>query len=406
MKDKTRQFRKQNCSSNLKGKLVITSDEALAAVLSRRLAKKTEYVDLDHSLGRILAEDIYADIDQPPFHRVAMDGLAINSSQLKTTKSFKILNTIAAGAESPELPSGPVGYEIMTGAMLPPGSDMVIRYEDLAINENVAQLNADEKKLSSNFHLQGNDYKAGDKVLSRGTKIRSTTTSILASVGLSQVPVVVLPKLGVISTGDELVHVHEKPSPYEIRWSNGIGLKHELESFGYRDVIIVKLPDDENEIRKHMQEQLSACDILLLTGGVSAGKFDFVPRLLKECGVKEIFHKVSQRPGKPLWFGETTQSKLVFGLPGNPVSCLVNLRKYVIPCLDLSLSGKEPLVPEAILTEEVKFNKNFTYYCLIRITQEGSKLFATPVKGNGSGDFFQMRDSDGFMELRQNDAPF
>jgi len=385
---------------------VITSDEALAAVLSHRLTAKIEHIDLELSLGRILADDVYADIDQPPFHRVAMDGLAINSSQLKTTKSFKILNTIAAGAESPELPSGPMGFEIMTGAMLPLGSDMVIRYEDLVINDKMAQLNADEKKLSSNFHPQGKDYKAGDRVLSKGTKIRSTTTSILASVGYSKVPVLALPKLGIISTGNELVHVHEKPSPYEIRWSNGIGLKHELESFGYSDVTIIKLPDDENEIRKHMQEQLSACDVLLLTGGVSAGKFDFVPRLLKECGVKEIFHKVSQRPGKPLWFGETSQGKLVFGLPGNPVSCLVNLRKYVIPCMDLSLSGKEPLLPEAILTQEVKFNKDFTYYCLVRISQEGSKLFATPVKGNGSGDFFQMRDSDGFMELRQSDAPF
>lgn len=385
---------------------MITSDEALAAVLSHCLTTKTELVDLEFSLGRILAQDVFSDLDQPPFNRVTMDGLAIHSALLKTTKSFKILKTIAAGAESPELPSGPFGFEIMTGAMLPPGADMVIRYEDLEINGDVAQIKEDVKNLPSNFHPQGNDYKAGDKVLNKGTRIRSTTTAILASVGYSKVPVLVSPKLGIISSGDELVHVHEKPSPSEIRWSNGISLKHELESFGYRDVSILKLQDNEDEIRKYMQEQLSHCDILLLTGGVSAGKFDFIPRLLKECGVKEVFHKVSQRPGKPLWFGVTSEGKQVFGLPGNPVSCLVNLRKFVIPALEFSLSGKLPVFFEAVLTEEVKFNSTLTFYCPVKISQEGSKLLATPMRGNGSGDFFQLRDSDGFMELRPGEAPF
>lgn len=406
MESKTRQFRKQNCSSILKGKLLITSDEALAAVLSRRLPIKIEYVNLELSLGRILADDVFADLDQPPFNRVAMDGVAINSSNLKTTALFKILKTIAAGAESPALPSGPVCYEIMTGAVLPPGSDMVIRYEDLEIKGDEARVTVNTENLPANFHPQGNDYKAGNKVLTKGTRIRSTTTAILASVGYSKVPVLSSPKLGIISTGDELVHVHEKPSPSEIRWSNGISLKHELESFGYRDVTIIKLPDSENEIRDKMKEVIAQADVLLLTGGVSAGKFDFIPKLLKECGVKEVFHNVSQRPGKPLWFGETAEGKLVFGLPGNPVSCLVNLRKFVIPNLELSLGGKLPLVPEAILTEEVKFNKNLTYYCPVKIFQEGTQLFATPIKGNGSGDFFQLRDSDGFMELRPTDAPF
>lgn len=391
---------------HFEGETLITSDEALTAVLSHRLALKTEYVELEYSLGRILAEDIFSDLDQPPFNRVAMDGIAIKRSVLKTTNTFKILGTIPAGAHSPELPSGPVAYEIMTGAVLPPGADMVIRYEDLDIKGDEAQVLVEVENLPSHYHSQGNDYKTGDKVLAQGTRIRSTTTAILASVGCSKVPVITLPKIGILSTGNELVEVHEKPSPSEIRWSNGISLKHELESFGYRDVTMLKLQDDEDEIRKNMQEQLANSDVLLLTGGVSAGKFDFVPQLLKECGVTEVFHKVSQRPGKPLWFGKTSEGKLVFGLPGNPVSCLVNLRKFVIPSLEASLNGKVPLLPEATLTEEVKFSKNLTYYCPVKISLEGSMVCATPIKGNGSGDFFQLRDSDGFIELRPEDGPF
>ncbi len=385
---------------------MITSDEALAAILSCRLRQRTEYVKLDFSLGRNLAEDIFADADQPPFHRVTMDGVAINSSLLKTTKTFKILGTVAAGAHSPELPSGAVAFEIMTGAPLPAGSDMVIRYEDLKITGDEANLIADEKTLSSNFHPQGSDYLAGAKVLNAGTRIRSTVTSILASVGCSEVPVQSTPKIAILSTGDELVHVHETPSLSEIRWSNGLSLKHELAAHGYNDVLIFKLKDDEGKISGKMRELLTSCDVLLLTGGVSAGKFDFVPQLLKECGVTEVFHKVSQRPGKPLWFGKTNDEKLVFGLPGNPVSCLINLRKFIIPCLEHSLSGMIRPVPEARLSEEVKFNNNMTYYCLVKIYHEGTQTFATPLKGNGSGDFFQLRDSDGFMELRPGDAPF
>lgn len=385
---------------------MITSLDAYSEVMSRGLVKNAISVPLETALGKILGEDIYADLDQPPFHRVAMDGIAINSNQLSLNRKFKILKTVMAGSESPRLPEGPVCFEIMTGAVLPPGADMVIRYEDLHIENELAELQCDVKNLTTNFHIQGSDYRAGDKVLRAGTKIKSTTTAILASVGCSLVKIMGAPRITILSTGDELVEIEEKPSPHQIRWSNGISLQQELMSFSLSDVRIKKLNDDEEQIRTAMQEALASSDVLLLTGGVSAGKYDFVPKLLKECDVKEIFHKVAQRPGKPLWFGEAAERTLVFGLPGNPVSCLVNLRKYVIPLLQYSQTKTMPALPKAVLSEDVGFNKNMTYYCLVKISHAGAELHATPIKGNGSGDFYQLRDSDGFIELRPADAPF
>lgn len=381
---------------------MITAQEALSSVLSCKLHARIVTVPLSESLSRILAEDIFADLDQPPFNRVAMDGIAINKLLLATTKKFKILKTISAGSAITELPDGAVCLEIMTGAVLPHNADLVIRYEDLKICDGIAEVMVDDKNLSSNFHVQGSDYCKGDKVLSRETFIKSTTTAILASVGCTQVRVYDLPRVALLSTGDELVEIGVEPKPHQIRWSNGISLRQELFAHGFTDVSLHKVMDNESEIKNLMKELLATKDVLLLTGGVSAGKYDFVPKLLKECKVQEIFHKVAQRPGKPLWFGKMESNVFVFGLPGNPVSCLVNLRKYVIPFLQ----GSPMNQPKAFLSEDVSFNKKFTYFCPVKIKNEEGRLIAYPLTGNGSGDFFQLRNTDGFIELNPQDGPF
>lgn len=385
---------------------MISSLQALTTVLSYQLQPRVVTIPLEDSLSRILAEDVLADMDQPPFNRVAMDGIAIRREQLLSSKKFQILGTISAGSAIVTLPAGNVCFEIMTGAVLPIDADFVVRYEDLKIFDGKAEVCCDVEKLSSNFHPQGSDYRQGDKVLSIGTKIKSTTTAILASVGKAKVKVFDLPTVAILSTGDELVDIGAKPEPHQIRWSNGISLKQQLVSFNFSQVSLHKVGDDEAAMKKLMLEFLQTKDVLILTGGVSAGKFDFVPKLLKECQVQEIFHKVAQRPGKPLWFGKTESNVFVFGLPGNPVSCLVNLRKFVIPFLAGTYPGSEPSVQKAYLSEEVKFNKGLTYYCQIKMINIEGKLIATPLSGNGSGDFYQLRDSDGFMELRPEDGPF
>jgi molybdopterin molybdotransferase len=385
---------------------VIDAKEALARVLFYQLNAKIVTVPLEESLSRILAEEVFADIDQPPFHRVTMDGIAINKNQLLTTKKFKILKTISAGTEGSELPVGEVCFEIMTGAVLPLNADLVIRYEDLKIADGVAEIIVDLQSLNSNFHDQGSDYPKGALLLSAGTSIKSTIITILASAGKTHVKVFAIPKVAILSTGDELVEIGTNPKPHQIRWSNGISLQQELLSHGFSEVSLHRVGDNENDMQKMMSELLTSKDILLLTGGVSAGKYDFVPKVLKECQVMEIFHQVAQRPGKPLWFGKTAVDAFVFGLPGNPVSCLVNLRKFVVPFLQKSVHGNAKNQPKAFLTADVKFGANLTYYCPVKIKNEEGKLLAEPISGNGSGDFFHLRDADGFIELRPQDAPF
>lgn len=385
---------------------MISSLQAQTTVLSYQIQRRVVTVPIENSLSRILAEDVLADIDQPPFHRVSMDGIAIRKEFLHSSKKFRILGTVSAGSSISTLPPGNVCFEIMTGAVLPINADLVVRYEDLKISQGEAEVCCGGEKLADNFHHRGNDYRKGDKVLSSGERIKSTTTAILASVGKSMVKVFDLPKIAILSTGDELVDIEAIPMPHQIRWSNGISLKQQLLAFNFTQVTLHRVGDDEGEMKQLMQELLKSNDVLLLTGGVSAGKFDFVPKLLKECQVQEIFHRVAQRPGKPLWFGKTESNVFVFGLPGNPVSCLVNLRKFVIPFLEGSRTGHVQEVEKAYLSEEVKFNQKLTYYCQVRITNHEGKITATPLSGNGSGDFFQLRDSDGFMELRPEEGPF
>ena len=385
---------------------MIDAKEALSRVQSYQLTAKIVTVPLEESLSRILAEEVFADIDQPPFHRVMMDGIAINKELLQITKKFKILNIISAGTEASELPAGDVCFEIMTGAVLPINANLVVRYEDLKISEGVAEILVDLNKLSSNFHVQGSDYSKGALLLSAGTSIKSTIIAILASAGKTHVKVFAIPKVAILSTGDELVDIGLNPKPHQIRWSNGITLQQELLSHGFTDVSLNRVGDNENDMKKIMSELLLSKDVLILTGGVSAGKYDFVPKVLKECHVMEVFHQVAQRPGKPLWFGKTETDTFVFGLPGNPVSCLVNLRKFVVPLLQKSVQGTIKNQPKAFLTAGVKFSANLTYYCPVKIRNEEGKLLAEPLSGNGSGDFFHLRDADGFIELRPQDAPF
>lgn len=168
---------------------MISSLQAQTTVLSYQLQPRVVTIPLEDSLSRILAEDVLADIDQPPFHRVAMDGIAVKKEQLFSSKKFRILGTISAGSAIATLPEGNVCFEIMTGAVLPLNADFIIRYEDLKISQDEAEICCNLEKLSSNFHPQGSDYRKGDKVLTTGTKIKSTTTAILASVGKSKVKV-------------------------------------------------------------------------------------------------------------------------------------------------------------------------------------------------------------------------
>lgn len=378
---------------------MITTTEANDLVRLYIDNTKTEFVSLEKARGRTLAEDVYSKRDLPPFDRVAMDGIAISSDLAKKFNpklSFRIEDIQAAGDSQKILKDKKNGcLEAMTGAILPENADMVIPYEQLNIEDNIAHIRLENPAIQpfKNIHKQGSDLKAGERVLEKGQKISSPVIAILASEGISKVKVFWSPQIAIISTGSELVKLNETPDRHQIYMSNSYALKSELENFGYDKINIMHIADNEQSLFHKLQDILNNHDMILLTGGVSKGKFDYVPQVLSDLKVSKIFHKVAQKPGKPLWFGTGPQKQIVLGLPGNPVSCLMNLRRYVIPNLI-----KEKLI-NVHLKEEVAFKKAMTLFQAVKIEHIEGVYWATPILGNGSGDYLSLKKSDGFLEL-------
>jgi molybdopterin molybdotransferase len=226
---------------------------------------------------------------------------------------------------------------------------------------------------------------------------------MLASVGKSEVSVIKYPTAAVISTGDELVEVHQTPLPHQIRKSNSYMLAAALDELGCK-ADLFHLIDDEKEIKEKLAAILSKYELIILSGGVSKGKFDFIPQALESLHVKKLFHQVSQRPGKPMWFGQS-EKNTVFGLPGNPVSTFACFHRYVKPWLTKSF-GNQRQKQSAILAEDYSFTPKLVYFLQVKIQNENGKLMAYPFSGGGSGDFANLKDVDGFLELPLNQSEF
>lgn len=370
----------------------------------------TEAVSYEQALGRVLAEDISADRDLPPCNRVTMDGIAIRYEDLeKGVQTFSVKATIAAGDVPVDIAAGEC-VEIMTGAALPDTADTVIRYEDVAINNGAATISINTVKKGQNIHRKGKDKKQGDPVAFAGQFIDPALVSLAISVGKTLLSVQKLPKVVVISTGDELVPVNEQPSAYQVRSSNSHTVKAVLKQYSI-DADILHLPDEPNITKEKITDCLTRYDVLILCGGVSMGKFDYVPAVLDELKVKKHFHKVQQRPGKPFWFGSHTNGALVFAFPGNPVSTFMCLHRYFLPWLETSLTQvpiPKPRIPKyAVLNADVTFAAPLQYFVQVTVYPgEQGQLLATPMEGNGSGDFANLVDTDAFMELPMEKSNF
>ncbi len=380
---------------------MITVQEALDIILSKTRDFGTETIELSNALGRLLAHDIVADRDYPPFDRVTMDGIAIDyESYEKGARTFLIEGVAAAGSSFATLDDNQHCIEVMTGAGVPHGCNTVIRYEDLTIDEEqrIATISDGVNiKAKQNVHFQGSDKKAGTMILKKGMALRPAEIGIAASLGCSNLKVHAIPKLAIISTGDELVDITVKPLPYQIRKSNVYTIQSILRTYGI-NASLYHLIDDQTVIADTVEKLLASYDVLILSGGVSKGKFDFIPRVMDELGVVTAFHKIKQRPGKPFWFGYT-DNNIVFALPGNPVSSFVCTKKYIESWLRQSL-GIQPKQAYAILNEKVEFNPDLHYFLEVGIsyTNDG-RLLAHPQKSNGSGDFVNLTRAQAFIEL-------
>jgi molybdopterin molybdotransferase len=295
--------------------------------------------------------------------------------------------------------------------MLPEGCDCVIPIEVIEFRDGSARLeDAYTIDPMQNVHQRGSDRGQGDVLLDAGTVMFGPQCAVAATVGAREVSVGERPRIAIAGTGDELVAVGETPQPHQIRRSNGHALESLLAGAGFTDTERCHLPDDPEAIEQGLGGLLKTARVVLVSGGVSVGRFDHVPEVLGRLGVKQIFHQVRQRPGKPLWFGIGPEGQLVFGLPGNPVSGLVCCYRYVLPALWKSLGATLLATerrPHAALGGEIRFKRPLTLFKPVTVGMgpEGEPT-ATPLAMGGSGDLAGLAESDGFVELNAEQDVF
>ena len=387
---------------------MLTTAEALQAVLAAAPAFPAETVAASAATGRVLRQIVRAERSQPPFDRVMMDGIAFAWSDYDGgQRKFPIQAIQAAGDQVLTLESGHC-IEIMTGAALPANADCIVPVERLTVADNVAEIEADYEVRANRFiHAHGSDFAKGAHLLTPGKRISPLDIAIIASCGETEIEVAADPVVRVVSTGNELVAAGEPVGPHQIRMSNGPAIVSLLNSHGYERTEHDHIADDVDALRSRLATHLEDADVLVLSGGVSMGKADYIPQVLSELGVELIFHKVSQKPGKPMWFGKGPKQQLVFALPGNPVSALVCCRQYVITALNKA-SGAKEMPPEfAVLASNISFKPALTCFQPVTLLSSAAgQILAMPVKTNTSGDFASLSATDGYVELAKDQAVF
>jgi molybdopterin molybdotransferase len=382
---------------------MLTPAEAERLILEHMPPFLREDCPLSAATGRVLRAEVRADRDLPPFDRVTMDGYALRSAALAAgVRTFRIRGVQAAGMRPFKLDAGDdVCLEIMTGAVLPTGADCVVPLEDTRRTGVTMTVTAPERFAAGHaLHGRGADRRAGEVVLRAGTRIGGREVAVAAAVGAGTLTVSASPRIAVVATGDELVEVEGLVAPHQIRRSNDHALRAVLLAAGYPRVERFHLRDVRHEIAERLREILAAFDVVIVTGGVSKGKFDFLPVELEAQGVARIFHGVAQRPGKPLWFGASARGVPVFALPGNPVSAFVCLHRYVLPALAHASGETATRGETAALAEAVELPGPLTCFLPVkRSNGPRAEALIAPVPTHTSGDFSSLVGTDGFVEL-------
>ena len=397
---------------------MISVIQALQTVLNSAQDLGFEEIPFLKSVGRILKEAIFADRDFPPFNRVSMDGIVIDYNSFKNgQKSFKIEGIQAAGSAQIALKDSKNCIEVMTGAVAPKNANTVVRYEDVTIENGIATLNIDGISEGQNIHPKGKDGKPGDLLIQKNTIISAAEIGVLATVGKAFVKVARQPRVMIVSTGDELIGVAEIPLTHQIRRSNVFTLVSLLERLHIPSETS-HIKDNKAILKSKIATYLKEYDVLLFSGAVSKGKYDFLPEVFEELIVEKLFHKVAQRPGKPFWFGREKaivkndvssnnhqNNTIVFGFPGNPISTFVNCLAYFYPWYYKSV-GLEVKEETAILAKDINFKPNLAYFLQVKLENKKGQLMAFPILGNGSGDLASLVHTDAFIQLPDNKSEF
>ena len=358
-------------------------------------------VPITEAAGAVLREAVYAERDQPPFDRVTMDGIAIaHSAWAAGRRSFRIQATQAAGQPAFTLEAQDACIEVMTGTALPAGSDCVVPVEELAKDGDTIRIGDAARPAPRQFvHARGSDHAQGAELLAPGMLVRGPEMAVLASAGRPTVRIARIPRVTVVAIGDELVDAGAPIAAHQIRRSNDRAITASLRMHGLTEVTSEHLPDDAMVLEHRIGAQLDAADLMILSGGVSMGRFDYVPQVLAELNVRVVFHKVAQRPGKPLWFGVGTGGQTVYALPGNPVSTLVCLARYVFAGLETSLAAASRPQESIALAERFEVKPALSVFVPVQVACTHTQRRAVPKPTRGSGDFTSLIGTDGFVEL-------
>jgi len=389
---------------------MLTPAEAEKEIRNRMPQWPTENCPLADAHGRILRDTIRADRDLPPFNRVTMDGYAVRAVDLKRgRRAFRVQAVQAAGMRPFALNDEVnICVEVMTGAVLPTGADCVVPYEETTRFDQVMTVNAKViLQAGGSVHGRGSDFAKETIVVTAGTRLSGREIAVAASCGCATLTVGRQPKVAVVSTGDELVEVDAVVAPHQVRRSNDYALRAALIAAGFPRVERFHLHDMRHEIEHQVWHILAEFDVVLLSGGISKGKFDYLPEVLETLEVTKVFHGVAQKPGKPFWFGMSPRQVAVFALPGNPVSAYTCLHRYALPALAEAMGLAARPARRISLERAVSLRATLTHLLPVKLitTAEGCQV-ARPAPTNTSGDFAGLVDTDGFVELPAGQGEF
>ncbi len=378
---------------------MISVSEALKLILEGSSALPSQIIPVENAQSFALVNDVKSDRPLPPFDRVAMDGFAVKSEDFTSeTMEFKIAGQVQTGVSS-KLVVGPgEAIRIMTGAPCPEGADAVVKIENATIKGKTVVLKEENMKPGLNIATKGEDTEAGKTLIRAGTPLTTAGIAVCASVGLPKVEVYQKPKIKIISTGTEIISPSESPLAHQIRDCNSFSLRSMSRSNILESRFLGIGEDDKKVLAAMIREGLES-EILLLSGGVSMGEFDHIPQLLSENGVKNLFHHVRVKPGKPIWFGKTEKGTYVFGLPGNPVSVQTCYRIFVEPLIR-KLSGYANPRHRFIklpLSEQVNSKSNRDHYMPGKLVITEKETLLEPIHIRGSGDFSNFEPSQGLF---------
>lgn len=375
--------------------------EAFDKLLATVMPKDVEQMPLDRCLGLVLATDVVSSFNSPPFDKALMDGYAVHAGDVKSgTAKLRVVEVVTAGRVATIPVAAGQATQIMTGAPLPVGADAVIKIEETTRDGDWVEISTSPVNVGLNLIRRGTSIQSGDQLLAAGTVLNASRIGALAEIGLATIPVRDRPQVAILATGDELVPFDQTPGPGQIRNSNEAMLSAQIESMGAVPVPLGIARDNPVELHKKIEVGLQN-DVLILSGGVSAGTLDLVPKALAECGVNEVFHKVELKPGKPIWFGVRSipnrRPRYVFGLPGNPVGSMVCCELFVRTAIR-RLMGMEPAVPTpqiAKLEHEHTTKADRPTYHPAKLTRKAQELFVSLVPWHGSSDLCGTVDANG-----------